>query len=88
MSCECDGTGFIFFKADYATPMSRRAENTSQTRRCAGYIEYFRASTLMKDDAGKVALLSGTGLCRGAVELHKKLIIRDQKKEKKTRKEL
>ena len=82
MNCECDGTGFVFFKADYTSPMGHRAKNVSQARRCPGYIEYFRSSPLMQDHPGKAPVLGGTQ-CKAAVEIHKKLQIRDDKDDKK-----
>ena len=77
----------MFFRANYTTPMSRTLENVSQARRCPGYIDYFRASPLMKDHPGKTPIPPGSH-CRAAVELHKKLQLKNQKDEKQTRKKI
>lgn len=79
MKCTCDGTGFVPYVGDYTSVGGRVHENVSQTRRCPGYIEYFRSSALMHDHPEKAAVLHGPGICSHAVATHKKLILKGER---------
>lgn len=83
MKCTCDGTGFVPFVGDYTSARGRTYQNVSQTRRCPGYIDYFRSSPLMHDHPDKADVLQGSDLCSHAVATHRALRLKGEQTPKK-----
>ncbi len=82
-ACECDGSGFIYFVADFQISSRKRIYgNVEQVRRCPGYFEYFRATPLMKDYPEKTPPRDYHGACPAAMAAHRDLFNRSETKRK------
>ena len=89
MSSCCDGTGWTTFIGDFEM---RRHEGESRTkrkdvvqaRRCPRYVEYFKATPLMRDYPEKTPVVNDAE-CSAAKRAHRDLFERSERKRKDSR---
>lgn len=82
MSCECDGSGWVRFVAEFKTRSGKVHQDIEQVKRCPGYFEYFRASPLIRDYPEKTPPRDYEGACRAAVSAHRDLWAKNEQSRK------